>query len=146
MSATDGELRGRLVIPQSGKPGFMSVSHLDEAEMRHLNETLEQRVAARTRELADANLKLVAESIERRRMDTRMQKLQLELYHAARFSEAGQMAAALAHEINQPLTAAAHSASAGRRLLATGEPRQLGNVSQACKMLGYSRDSFYRFK
>ena len=24
--------------------------------------------------------------------------------------------------------------------------RQLGNVSQACKMMGYSRDSFYRFK
>jgi transposase InsO family protein len=24
--------------------------------------------------------------------------------------------------------------------------RQLGNVSQACKMLGYSRDGFYRFK
>ncbi len=24
--------------------------------------------------------------------------------------------------------------------------RQLGNVSQACKIMGYSRDSFYRFK
>ena len=24
--------------------------------------------------------------------------------------------------------------------------QQLGNVSQACKMMGYSRDSFYRFK
>ena len=24
--------------------------------------------------------------------------------------------------------------------------KQLGNVSQACKVLGYSRDSFYRFK
>jgi hypothetical protein len=24
--------------------------------------------------------------------------------------------------------------------------RQLGNVRQACKMMGYSRDSFYRFK
>ena len=24
--------------------------------------------------------------------------------------------------------------------------KQLGNVSQACKMMGYSRDSFYRFK
>lgn len=24
--------------------------------------------------------------------------------------------------------------------------RQLGNVSQACKILGYSRDSFYRYK
>ena len=116
-----------------------------EAEMRHLNETLEQGVAARTRELADANLKLVArtrdlananlrlraESIDRRRMDTRMQKLQLEFYHAARFSEAGQMAAALAHELNQPLTAAANSASAGRRLLATGELERLGEVREA---------------
>ena len=24
--------------------------------------------------------------------------------------------------------------------------QQLGNVSQACKVMGYSRDSFYRFK
>ncbi|MCB9336265.1 MAG: helix-turn-helix domain-containing protein, partial [Flavobacteriales bacterium] len=24
--------------------------------------------------------------------------------------------------------------------------KQLGNVSQACKTMGYSRDSFYRFK
>jgi Winged helix-turn helix len=24
--------------------------------------------------------------------------------------------------------------------------KRLGNISQACKMLGYSRDSFYRFK
>ena len=24
--------------------------------------------------------------------------------------------------------------------------KQLGNVSQACKMMGYSRDSFYHFK
>ena len=24
--------------------------------------------------------------------------------------------------------------------------KQLGNVSQACKIMGYSRDSFYRFR
>jgi ACT domain-containing protein len=24
--------------------------------------------------------------------------------------------------------------------------KQLGNISQACKVVGYSRDSFYRFK
>jgi len=24
--------------------------------------------------------------------------------------------------------------------------KQLGNISQACKMMGYRRDSFYRFK
>jgi hypothetical protein len=29
---------------------------------------------------------------------------------------------------------------------AAGAGQQLGNVSQACKMLGYSRDGFYRFK
>jgi hypothetical protein len=36
----------------------------------------------------------------------------------------------------------------------TGEPKsdcwslpsKLGNISQACKLMGYSRDSFYRFK
>jgi two-component system sensor kinase FixL len=64
-------------------------------------------------------------------MNARMQKLQLELYHAARFSEAGQMAAALAHELSQPLTAAANSASAVRRLLATDEPEKLGEAREA---------------
>ncbi|ACL62224.1 putative transposase [Methylobacterium nodulans ORS 2060] len=24
--------------------------------------------------------------------------------------------------------------------------KQLGNVSQACKLMGYSRDNFYRFR
>ena len=33
------------------------------------------------------------------------------------------------------------------RRLGCGElAKQLGNVSQACKIMGYSRDSFYRFK
>lgn len=27
-----------------------------------------------------------------------------------------------------------------------GLAKQLGNVSQACKVMGYSRDTFYRFK
>jgi hypothetical protein len=35
-----------------------------------------------------------------------------------------------------------HSAKVGLLELA----KHLGNVSQACKMMGYSRDSFYRFK
>ncbi len=26
------------------------------------------------------------------------------------------------------------------------QAKQLGNASQACKIMGYSRDSFYRFK
>ena len=32
------------------------------------------------------------------------------------------------------------------RLACSNWPSQLGNVSQGCKIMGYSRDSFYRFK
>jgi winged helix-turn helix protein len=28
----------------------------------------------------------------------------------------------------------------------SGVAKELGNISQACKMMGYSRDSFYGFK
>jgi C4-dicarboxylate-specific signal transduction histidine kinase len=101
-----------------------------EAELRRLNETLEHRVAERTVELADANLKLKAEIAEREHSDLRLHDLRLELFHAARLSEAGQMTAALAHELNQPLTAATNSVNAARRLLAKGDQQTIGTVRE----------------
>ena len=76
-----------------------------DAELRHLNETLERRVAERAAELAATSRELVGGEVELERADARLQELQQELFHAARLSAAGQMAAALAHELNQPLTA-----------------------------------------
>jgi PAS domain S-box-containing protein len=96
-----------------------------EAALRHLNESLERRVAERTFELADANKRLVAEKFERAQADLRFQKLQNELFHAARLTAAGQMAAALAHELNQPLTAVVNSVNAAKRLLARGDRANL---------------------
>lgn len=91
-----------------------------EAEMLHLNDTLEHRVADRTSELAEAHRKLIREGRDRELADARLQEVRQELFHAARLSAAGQMAAALAHELSQPLTAAANSVAAARRLLAKG--------------------------
>jgi C4-dicarboxylate-specific signal transduction histidine kinase len=93
-----------------------------ESELCYLKETLEQRVAEQTAVLASAHRKLVAEVGERERAEARLDVVQSELFHAARLSAAGQMAAALAHKLNQPLTATANSIHAVRRLVASGTP------------------------
>ena len=91
-----------------------------ETALRELNENLERRVTDRTFELAHANEGLVAERLERAQADLRFQKLHNELARAARVTAASQMAAALAHELSQPLTAVVNSVNAVKRLLARG--------------------------
>jgi two-component system sensor kinase FixL len=49
----------------------------------------------------------------------RMQELQSELLHVSRLSAMGQMTAALAHELNQPLTAIMNYVNAARRTIAS---------------------------
>jgi signal transduction histidine kinase len=117
----------RIDDPRTGEPmnvatvsRDLSAQKISEAMLRHLNETLERRVEERTSELADANRRLLAEKLEREQADLRFQKLQDELSRAARLTAAGQMAAALAHEISQPLTAVVNSVNAAKRLLARG--------------------------
>ena len=117
----------RIDDPRTGEPMNIATVSRDltaqkdsEAALRHLNETLERRVEERTFELADANRRLLAETLEREQADLRFQKLQNELSRAARLTAAGQMAAALAHEISQPLTAVVNSVNAAKRLLAGG--------------------------
>jgi PAS domain S-box-containing protein len=91
-----------------------------ELELRHLNQTLEFRVAQRTAELADANQKILDEKREHERLESRLRVAYLKLGHATRVSTAGQMAAAIAHELSQPLTAIVNSLGAAKRLLQHG--------------------------
>lgn len=91
-----------------------------EENLRSLNESLEQRVTERTSELEDALQRLTLEADQRVCADLRAQRLQSELLHASRLSAAGQMAGALAHELNQPLTALTNSVNAGRRMMSNG--------------------------
>ena len=59
---------------------------------------------------------------ERQQTERRLHELQDGLLHVSRVRSMGQMAAALAHELNQPLTATANYVRAAVRLLALPEP------------------------
>lgn len=74
---------------------------------------------------------------ERREAEEHLRELQLELLHASRVSTAGQMAAALAHELNQPLGAATNFLSAARLALKSARPdataRALARIEKAAE-------------
>src|SRR5262245_29408772 len=66
---------------------------------------LQHQVAERTRELSETNASLQSEIEERRRTEARLRAAQNELVQAGKLAALGQMSAAIAHEINQPLAA-----------------------------------------
>ncbi len=66
---------------------------------------LEQRVEERTRALSDANQRLETEIEERRRTEASLRQLGDELVQANKLATMGQIAASVAHEVNQPLAA-----------------------------------------
>jgi PAS domain S-box-containing protein len=84
-----------------------------EAEIRALNEHLEKRVRERTA--------LLEAAIERRELaEEQARRHQADLAHVLRVQTMGEMAAGLAHEINQPLGAIANYAQGCRRRIASG--------------------------
>jgi two-component system C4-dicarboxylate transport sensor histidine kinase DctB len=66
---------------------------------------LTRQVAERTRELSETNISLKNEIDEHRRTEARLRTTQNELVQAGKLAALGQMSAAIAHEINQPLAA-----------------------------------------
>jgi two-component system sensor kinase FixL len=68
---------------------------------------------------------------ERAAAELKTLKLQEELAHVARLTAMGQMSAAIAHELNQPLTAVTNYVKAAQRLLAMGDAQQMTRVQEA---------------
>jgi two-component system sensor kinase FixL len=60
----------------------------------------------------------VRDLTEQQQTQARLQELQSELVHVSRLSAMGEMASALAHELNQPLSAISNYMNGSRRLLA----------------------------
>jgi two-component system, LuxR family, sensor kinase FixL len=65
---------------------------------------------------------------ERQEREQRLHELQSELIHVSRLNELGQMVSALAHEVNQPLTAIENYLRAGIRLMESGDGEQSKSV------------------
>jgi two-component system sensor kinase FixL len=68
---------------------------------------------------------------ERQKTEARLQELQSELVHISRLTAMGEMASALAHELNQPLSAIANYMKGSRRLLETRTDEQSVMVRDA---------------
>ena len=67
---------------------------------------------------------------ERKSAADAMREVQMELAHANRLATMGQLAASIAHEVNQPIGAARNNAHAALRFLAR-DPPELAEVSEA---------------
>jgi two-component system sensor kinase FixL len=86
---------------------------------------------------------------ERRSAEERFHRMQSELAHMGRLSEMGQMASALAHELNQPLTATSNYVAAARRSLESSAPsgeRAVQNLTKASQQIIRAGDIIRRLR
>jgi len=74
-----------------------------EQALREAHDELDQRVRERTAELAQANESMRAEIVERKKAETELLRLQLELGRVERLATLGRMAGTIAHDLGTPL-------------------------------------------
>src|SRR5947209_8744573 len=73
----------------------------------------------------------VRDLTEQQQTQARLQQLQSELVHVSRLSAMGEMASALAHELNQPLSAISNYMKGSRRLLAASTDVNAAKIEAA---------------
>jgi two-component system sensor kinase FixL len=73
----------------------------------------------------------VRDLTEQQQTQARLQELQSELVHVSRLSAMGEMASALAHELNQPLSAISNYMKGSRRLLANSTDANAPKIEAA---------------
>ena len=73
----------------------------------------------------------VRDLTEQQQTQARLQELQSELVHVSRLSAMGEMASALAHELNQPLAAISNYMKGSRRLLSASADPNIAKIEGA---------------
>ena len=89
-----------------------------ELWLHQLSRVLERDVSGR----AVRTLGVIQDVTERKTAELEARRTQNELAHASRLSVLGELAASMAHELNQPLAAILSNAQAARRFLAAPDP------------------------
>lgn len=107
---------GSVAAAVSGKPNYAAETKLRRLDGSELDA---QFTAAFPPDSVAKGILLIGviDITERNQANERLRRLQAEFAHAARVSMLGELAASIAHEVNQPLAAIATNASAGLRWL-----------------------------
>lgn len=75
----------------------------EQEALRVLNEQLEERVKLRTADLAQANQQLLVNNVELKQLNEQLESAQTQLLQSEKMASIGQLAAGVAHEINNPV-------------------------------------------
>lgn len=92
----------------------------DREALQKAYDELERKVAERTVDLSSANIRLQQEVAERIQAERTLRAAQDELVQAGKLAVIGQLAASVAHELNQPLAALRTLSGNARKFLARG--------------------------